>query len=93
MTTLFGKFGELMKKLRFKNEESERQKGRLRRGFFPVYVGEERKKFWVPVSKSPTLKTVLNHYAEEYNPLEPISMPGITPEMFNRLLAIIKAES
>ncbi|CAI9759038.1 unnamed protein product [Fraxinus pennsylvanica] len=97
MTALFREFGELVKKLRCKNDKSDEyelltddsndgKKERLRRGFFPVYVGEERKKFWVPVSKSSTLKCILDHYVEEYNPSEPISMPRITPEMFNCLL-------
>ncbi|KAL2500949.1 auxin-responsive protein SAUR22-like [Forsythia ovata] len=101
MTILFEKFGELVKKLSFKSEKNKYdingckkcERGRVRCGFFPIYVGEERKKYLVPASNSPTLKTLLDHYEDQFNPLEPIALPSMSPKKFDQLLAIIKAET
>ncbi|KAL2479909.1 auxin-responsive protein SAUR22-like [Abeliophyllum distichum] len=106
MTILFEKIGELVKKLSFKSEKNKYElliddinggkkckKERVRCGFFPIYVGEERKKYLVPGSNSPTLKTLLDHYEEQFNRFEPIALPSISPKKFDQLLAIIKAET
>ncbi|KAL2500966.1 auxin-responsive protein SAUR22-like [Forsythia ovata] len=105
MTTLLEKFGELVKKLCFKSEkhgyelllddingDKKCKKEHVQIGFFPIYVGEERKKYLVPASNSPTLKALLDHYEEQFNHFEPIALPNISPKKFEQLLVIIKAE-
>ncbi|CAK9140376.1 unnamed protein product [Ilex paraguariensis] len=96
-----GKLHWLVKKLTKKNGDGYvilkeiNGKERVRSGFFPVYVGEESKRYEIPVTwmSSIRLMALFLQFQDEIiqAAAEPITLPCSTKE-FETVLSLVKAE-
>ena len=63
------------------------------RGYFPVYVGEEHKKYVIPISclSSTRFQALLNEFESEIEASKPITLPCSTM-VFETELNLVKTE-
>lgn len=75
--------------------ENSNHKPSVPSGFFPIYVGEEHRKYVIPVKclSSIRLQALLNQFKEDIVASEePITLP-CSPKMFEAVLSLAKAEN
>lgn len=86
-------YNKLLEKLR-QSKNNVKSKKKTPQGFFPAYVGEECKKYMIPVSclSSAMFKALLNQFDQENEScLRPVCL-SCSVWMFEAILNLAKAE-